>query len=250
MPARAEVVCYRTRSGYCPRCKARVESRHPQQPPAADLPHAQLGINAALAEAAALRVEDRLPMRTVCAVLGRSGCGCAPPRSPRRCSGWRGGWAGSTSHQAAGAAFGVGQRRRDGLAHRRAQHVAVGRMRRRRPPTRCTTSTAAAPARAARGLLGENFGGTVGCDFYGAYDAAGFAKKQRCLAHLLRELRDTARDSPGFAGRGLLPAVPAAAQGPEGFKSVIVPRLEHKGTSRCSAPARRISSRSGDCLPG
>ena len=39
----------------------------------------------------------------------------------------------------------------------------------------------------------------MSCDFYGAYDAAGFAKKQRCLAHLLRELKETARDSPGFA---------------------------------------------------
>jgi hypothetical protein len=51
----------------------------------------------------------------------------------------------------------------------------------------------------ARRLLGESFGGTVACDFYGAYDAAGFAKKQRCLGHLLRELKETARDSPAFA---------------------------------------------------
>src|SRR5215207_988100 len=51
IPARAEVTCYRTASGYCPQCRRRVESRHPEQPPAADLPHAQLGVNA-LAEAA------------------------------------------------------------------------------------------------------------------------------------------------------------------------------------------------------
>ena len=56
-----------------------------------------------------------------------------------------------------------------------------------------------------RRLLGASFGGTVGCDFYGAYDAAGFAKKQRCVAHLLRELKETARDSPGFAATGFYP---------------------------------------------
>ena len=72
VPARAEVTCYHTRSGWCPNCRGRVESRHPQQPPPADLPHARLGVNA-LAEAAALRVEDRLPVRQVCSVLARSG---------------------------------------------------------------------------------------------------------------------------------------------------------------------------------
>jgi hypothetical protein len=45
----------------------------------------------------------------------------------------------------------------------------------------------------------------VGCDFYGAYDAAGFERKQRCLAHLLRELKETARDSPGFAAGEFYP---------------------------------------------
>ena len=50
--------------GYCPHCKTRVESRHPDQPPAADLPHAQLGLNA-LAIAAALKHDAGLPYRKV-----------------------------------------------------------------------------------------------------------------------------------------------------------------------------------------
>ena len=48
------------------------------------------------------------------------------------------------------------------------------------------------------GLLGRAFDGTLTADFYSAYHRLG-CPKQRCLAHLLRELRETARDSPGFA---------------------------------------------------
>jgi len=47
-------------------------------------------------------------------------------------------------------------------------------------------------------LLGEAFDGTLSCDFYAAYDRPD-CPKQRCLAHLLRELDEAARDSPAFA---------------------------------------------------
>ena len=202
VPARVEVVCYRTRSGYCPHCERRVETRHPQQPPPADLPHAQFGINA-LAEAAALRVDGRLPMRQVCCVLGRSGlrlCAGAVAGQVQRLGRWLGG-----------------------------EYERIKRRLRRSPwanadetgwrtcgrNTWLWTACSAAhtlyhvdPSRAgrvARGLLGEGFGGTVGCDFYGAYDAAGFGRKQRCNGHLLRELSDAARDSPDFAAAAFYP---------------------------------------------
>lgn len=202
VPARAEVVCYRTASGYCRQCKRRVESRHPQQPPAADLPHAQLGINA-LAEAAALRVADRLPMRRVCGALRRSGlrlCAGAVARQVQRLARWLG-----------------GEYEHIKLRLRRSARANVDETgwRTRGRNTWLWAACAAGhtlyhvdKSRAgsvARRLLGESFGGTVGCDFYGAYDAAGFGKKQRCLAHLLRELRDAARDSPGFAACGFYP---------------------------------------------
>src|SRR5687767_12614231 len=94
VPARVQVTCYRTASGYCPRCRRRVESRHPDQPPAGfrgEQPHAQLGLNA-LAAAAALRVEHRLPFRQVCAVLaGLSGlrvCAGAVARQLQRLARW------------------------------------------------------------------------------------------------------------------------------------------------------------------
>jgi len=52
--------------------------------------------------------------------------------------------------------------------------------------------------RVIEGLLGRAYPGTLTCDFYGAYNRLD-CPKQRCLAHLLRELKDAARDSPGFA---------------------------------------------------
>ena len=202
VPARAEVVCYRTRSGYCPNCRRRVETRHPAQPPPSDLPHAQFGINA-LAEAAALRVEDRLPMRRVCGVLARSGlrlCAAAVAKQVQRLGRWLG-----------------GEHERIKLRLRRSPSAHVDETG-WRTAGRNAWLWAACDARhtlyhvdasragsVARRLLGGSFGGTVVSDFYGAYDAAGFAKKQRCLAHLLRELRDAARDSPAFAAGDFYP---------------------------------------------
>ena len=66
--ATVETTCYHTQSGHCPRCQTRIESRDPQQPPAANVPHGQLGINA-LTTAAILRVRHRLPFRQVAQVL-------------------------------------------------------------------------------------------------------------------------------------------------------------------------------------
>jgi transposase len=202
VPARVEVTCYHTRSGYCPHCRGRVESRHPGQPPAADLPHAQLGVNA-LAEAAALRVEDRLPMRRVCAVLGRSGL--------RLCAGAVAKQVQKLARRLGGEYEHVKLRlRRSGSVHFDETSW--------RTAGRNTWLWSASDARhtlfhvdrsragrVARDLLGGSFGGTVACDFYGAYDAAGFERKQRCLAHLLRELKDAARDSPGFAAGSFYP---------------------------------------------
>ena len=202
VPARAQVTCYRTRSGWCPRCRRRVESRHPDQPPPADLPHAQVGVNA-LAEAAALRVEDRLPMRRVCAVLGRSGlrlCAGAVAGQVQRLARWLGGDCEAIRLR---------------LRRSRSAHADETSWRTRGRNDWLWAVCDAAhtlyhvdPSRAGsvvRDLLGPSFGGTVVSDFYGAYDAAGFAKKQRCLAHLLRELKETARDSPPFAAGAFYP---------------------------------------------
>jgi transposase len=47
-------------------------------------------------------------------------------------------------------------------------------------------------------LLGKAFGGTLVSDFYSAYATLDCAK-QKCLAHLLRELAESAEQSPAFA---------------------------------------------------
>jgi hypothetical protein len=57
-----ETTCYHTHSGRCPNCRRRVESRAPEQPPAANVPSSQLGLNA-LTTAAILRVRHRMPFR-------------------------------------------------------------------------------------------------------------------------------------------------------------------------------------------
>ena len=97
VPARVVVTRYRTRSGYCKGCKKRVESRAPEQPPAGfrgDQPHAQLGLNA-LAWAAVLHVENRLPLRQVAAVMeqasGLKVCAGALARQAQRLAGWMAG---------------------------------------------------------------------------------------------------------------------------------------------------------------
>ena len=64
VPAKVVTTCYHTTSGFCPSCRKAVESRHEDQPPAYDLPHAQLGLNA-LATAAVMRVCYRLPLRQI-----------------------------------------------------------------------------------------------------------------------------------------------------------------------------------------
>ncbi len=199
VPARVRVTCYATRSGYCPCCKKRVESRHREQPPAADLPHAQLGLNA-LATAALLRVENRLPFRQVRQLLAdlprlHVSAGTLA-RQLQRMAGWLDGEHACLRTRLRGeAAVNADETgwRQDGSnawlwtltgPRHTLYHV---------DPSR--------GGRVVRGLLGEAFGGTLGCDFYGAYDAMR-CPKQRCLTHLLRELKETARDQPAFAAGG------------------------------------------------
>jgi hypothetical protein len=156
-----------------------------------------LGINA-LATAAVLRVENRLPFRQVSALLsdvaGLRVCAGALARQLQRLARWldgeyeqvktrlrrgRAAYADETGHRNAGRngwLWTVG----DGDRHT-FYHVDASRS-----------------GKVIRGLLGESFGGTLVCDFYGGYDALRCAK-QRCNAHLLRELRETAQKSPAFA---------------------------------------------------
>jgi transposase len=196
VPAHLLVTCYRTASGYCPHCKSRVESRAKGQPPAADVPQAQLGINA-LSTAAVLRVENRLPFRQVVGVLsevaGLKVCAGALARQLQRLSRWL---AGEYEHlkvrlRSSKSLNGDETGWRNDGANQWLWTVGDDRH----------TLYHVDPSRSGkviRGLLGEAFGGTLVCDFYGGYDAMS-CPKQRCCTHLLRELRDTAKDNPAFA---------------------------------------------------
>jgi len=196
IPAHVRVTCYRTASGYCRHCKRRMESRAKGQPPPADVPHAQLGINA-LCTAAVLRVENRLPFRQITRLLadtvGLRVCAGAVARQVRRLGRWLGGEYEClkvrlrSSRSVNGDETGWRNDGRNGWLwtvsdpRHTLYHVDQSRS-----------------GKVIRGLLGEAFGGTLVCDFYGGYDAMN-CRKQRCNTHLLRELKDTAKDSPAFA---------------------------------------------------
>ena len=195
-PAKVVVTRYHTKSGYCAMCRRRVESRAPEQPPAANVPHAQLGLNA-LAAAAVLRIVHRLPLRQVSAVLAGlqevSVCAGAVSRQLRRLAGWL-----DPYYERVMIALRASPRahadetgwRTDGTngflwavtdPRHTLYHVDKSR-----------------GGAVIERLLGQAFDGTLSCDFYSAYGRLD-CPKQRCNAHLLRELDQTARDSPGFA---------------------------------------------------
>lgn len=191
IPARIITTCYHTTSGYCPCCRKRVESRGEDQPPAADLPHAQLGINA-LASAAVLRVCYRLPLRQISSLLallpGLKVCPGAIVKQIKRLSKWL-----RKQYDAIKLALRVADvvhadetgwriNGKNGYLWTLSdpQHTLYHVDRRRK-------------GKVIRRLLGKSFssgGGTLVSDFFSAYNRVG-GSQQKCLAHLLRELRDT-----------------------------------------------------------
>ena len=203
VPARVEVTRYRTRSGYCNCCERRVRTRHPEQPPPAGLPHAQLGLNA-LATAAVLRADNRLPMRQVSAVLGHGSvlkvCAGAVARQVRRLARWLRGEYDAIRDRLRGSDV-VGCDETGGRVAGRNVWLwglasplhALFHFDRRRS------------GRVVKGLLGESFGGHLVSDFYSAYTRLPY-RMQKCLVHLLRDLRETARKNPAVAGQSPDPA--------------------------------------------
>jgi hypothetical protein len=133
---RVVVKVYHTRSGWCPSCRKRVESRAAEQPPAANVPHGQLGINAlATGGDAAGRVPPAVPPDRPAAGRTCRGCGQRRRDRPARCSGWPGGsMTSSTGCSCRSAASPARARRRDGLADGWQERPALGLH--HAPPTR------------------------------------------------------------------------------------------------------------------
>jgi len=206
VPSKVVVTCYHTGSGYCAMCRRRVESRAPEQPPAADVPHGQLGLNA-LATAAVLRVTHRLPFGQVARVLADlprltvSAGGIS--RQLRRLGRWL-----DPYYERVKLALRASPRvNGDRSGNRRLPRDETGRRTNGRNGYLWAVTDErhtlyhvdkSRSGRVVEGLLGRGFDGALTCDFYGAYNRLD-CPKQRCLAHLLRELRDTADKHPAFA---------------------------------------------------
>ena len=192
IPSRVVTTCYHTSSGWCPCCRKRIESRGENQPPAADLPHAQLGLNA-LATAMMMRVCYRLPFRQVTRLfLDLPGLKISPGaivKQIKRVGRWlqkqyhRLKWAIRAAAVVHADETGWRTNGRNGYlwtlstADQTLFHVDRSRS-----------------ARVIAELLGQAFGSsgdqTLVSDFYSVYDQFN-GPQQKCLTHLLRELRDT-----------------------------------------------------------
>lgn len=191
-----KTTCYHTQSGVCPNCRRRVESRDPEQPPAAHLPHGQLGINA-LTTAAILRVRHRLPFRQIAQLLmdlpGLRVSAAGIVKQIKRLAKWLEGKYQELIRQM-----------------RASPHVHVDETGWRidgknfwlwaftDPTFTLYHVDESRGGKVPRKLLGKAFGGTVIADFYGAYNRLN-GPKQRCLTHLLREVKELREKDASFA---------------------------------------------------
>ncbi len=198
-PPELDVTKFRTRSGHCVKCDCTVESRAPHQPPApsSDLPHGQVGLNA-LAMALMLRVRHRLPFRQIATILDRlAGLRLSPGamvKQMRRIARWM-----------------QGEYDKLILRMRASKVIHADETGWRIDGENAWTWVFTQPlltlfvidksrgSRVIRDVLGEAFDGTLVSDFYSAYNEAD-CPKQKCLTHLLRELKDESEKDESFAG--------------------------------------------------
>jgi transposase len=194
--AKIITTCYTTTSGYCPRCRKHVESRAVDQPPPADIPHAQLGLHA-LSTAAVLRACYRLPVRQISQLYSDlPGLRISPgaiTKQIQRLAHW-------LEEQydrlqlvlrAAGCVHadetGWRTNGKNGYLWTLTddQHTLYHVDRSR-------------SGQVIADLLGEAFAGTLVSDFYAVYDQFK-GPQQKCLAHLLRELHEVVTQQPDLA---------------------------------------------------
>jgi len=200
VPSKVVTTCYHTTSGWCPSCRRTVESRAENQPPAADVPHAQLGLNA-LATAMIMRVCYRMPLRQITRFyLQLSDLKLSPGalvKQIKRTATWM-----------------KGQEHRLKLLIRASGVVYADETGWRTNGkngylwTISTDQHTLYHINGSRGkkviaeLLGKAFGATgdqtLVSDFYSVYDQFD-GPQQKCLAHLLRELRDAIARQPELA---------------------------------------------------
>lgn len=191
VPSEVITTCYHTTSGWCPHCRKPVESRGENQPPAADLPQAQLGLNA-LCTAMVMRVCYRLPLRQITRLfLDLPGLKISPGAIVKQIK-RVGKWLEKQYHRLKLVIRAAGVVHADETGWRTngkngylwtlntAEHTLYHVDRSR-------------GGKVIVDLLGKAFGHgdqTLVSDFYGVHDQFD-GPQQKCLVHLLRELRDT-----------------------------------------------------------
>jgi transposase len=199
VPSKVLVTCYHTTSGYCPSCRRIVESRDAGQPPAppgVELPQGQLGLNA-LATAALLRMVYRLPYRQVGALFGDlsqlSVSSAAVADQIQRMGRWLEGQ--YDRLKVLVRLSPVVHMDETGWRVDGQNHWLWTMLSKKQTVFHVDQSRG---NKVARELLGANFSGTLVSDFYSAYRGLD-CPKQKCLVHLLRELKETSEKHPSFA---------------------------------------------------
>jgi chaperonin cofactor prefoldin len=200
VPSKVVTTCYHTTGGWCPNCRKQVESRGENQPPAADLPHAQLGLNA-LATAVMLRVCYRLPFRQITRLyMDLPGLKLSPGAIVRQIQ-RVGKWLEKQYHRLKLVIRAAGVVHADETSWR--TNGRNGYLWTLNTPQHTLYHVdRSRSAKVIAELLGKAFGHdgqTLVSDFYSVYDQFD-GPQQKCLTHLLRELRDTIAKRPELAG--------------------------------------------------
>jgi transposase len=246
IPSEVRVTCYHTTSGYCPGCRKTVESRVPEQPPAADVPHAQLGLNA-LATAAVMRVCYRLPLRQITRLFKHlPGLSISPGAIVKQIK-RLGQWLEKQYHRLKLALRLAGVVHADETGWR--TNGKNGYL-----WTLTNADHTLYHVDSSRGrkviveLLGKAFGQTsdqtLVSDFYSVYDHFD-SHQQKCLTHLLRELKETVAKRPELAGHAFFIACKRLTRSMLKLKKQHATMEKEKYTSAVKRHEARLDQLSG-----
>jgi transposase len=206
VPSKVLTTCYHTTSGWCPCCRKQVESRAENQPPAADLPHAQLGLNA-LATAMVMRVCYRLPLRQITRLFLQLPALKISPGAIVKQIKRVAKWMARQYHRlklvirAAGVVHADETGWRTNGKNGYLWTLTTDDADQNQKPCTLYHVDRSRSTGVIVELLGKAFGHggqTLVSDFYSVYDQFD-ASQQKCLTHLLRELRDTIARRPELA---------------------------------------------------